>query len=312
MENPSNYRNPKEIKNDFYETNQLLLKLLVHIYKKYHKHNYLSIDPAVGRGCVYKQLFKPKAAYDISKTFLTANNKYTVKDFLQVSLKTDPKNTIVVGNPPFRSCEKRHLYLDFINHASNFCHTVIFIVPLSAMKQKNIQKVYRLSLAEVYFLPDNVQYFTTLNGDIKKVKVCIQVYKKLSLNSFQNEPKSNVHNKDFIGTHLIYKYPRNHFDFFVRRLDSLKNLGKVVTKYPYTDDYLKKHPNTTGWMGIKVLNKEYKKNVLRRFIEMYKNKEIEKYLENTSIGNWNDLNFFEVLKIYYKTIEKPNFKTHYL
>ena len=304
-----NLRNPTQLSNDFYETNSELVKLLLKIYNKYHKTGWISIDPSVGRGVIYKKLHRPKRGYDISKKFLNKSNTYEVMDFLKSNPKTNPATTIVVGNPPFRSKTRRQLYMDFVNHASNFANTVIFIVPMCGMKYKNVTRSTRLSLVNVYIPPKAVQFFENDKGSIKHVNVCIQVYQKSEQPSFKNMSKSIKGEPEFTGTHLIYKYPKGHFDFYVRRLDTPKNIGKVVTKYPYTAAYIKEHPNTTGWFGIRVRDRSKRAYVMKRFVEIYEKGDIYKHISQFNIGNWSDLNFYDVIKLFYAQVEHPNFTT---
>lgn len=311
-----NFRNPKHLSTDFYETNPTLVKLLIKVYKKYHKPGWLSVDPSVGRGVIFGQLNHPKRGLDISSKHLTKTNQYEVSDFLRSRPKaaaSDPTKTIVVGNPPFRSNTRRQLYMDFVNHASTFADTVIFIVPMSALKYKNITRSKALALTHVYYVPKHAQCFENSNGGKVQINVCIQVYQRSSTPSFKLVSKKPTGDKkDFVGTHRIYNYPLGHFDFYVRRLDTPKSIGKVVTKYPYSRAYIKEHPNTTGWFGIRVVDRSKKAIVMRRFVQMYEKGEIYRHISRTSIGNWSDFNFYDVVKIFYGLLEKPNFREYHV
>lgn len=303
----SNLRVPKDVSIDFYQTNPQLVTILIKIYKRFYKPGYTSIDPSVGRGVIFKRLQSPKSGCDITDKFLTNTNNYTVTDFLKTNYNTDPKRTIVVGNPPFRSSKRVQLYVDFVNHASRFANTVIFILPLTAMRKRNILQVHNLSLTHVYHLPSGVQYFETLDGLNRSVGVCIHVYQKTSTPSFAKVSKYSG-DKEFSFTTHLYKHPPNYCDFFVKTLDSPKAVGQISISFPYTKQYLKEHPRANCWLGVKVLTAKRKKTILSRFREMYENHEILDYKHNTSTGNWSHLYVHEIIQIFYKLVDKPNFK----
>lgn len=48
------------------------------------------------------------------------------------------------------------------------------------------------------------------------------------------------------------------------------------------------------WIGIKILNRSRKKQIIKRFNDMYHNKEIYNYLANKSVGNFADLAYYMI------------------
>lgn len=316
----SNFRTANMVSTDFYETNDHLVKHLLRVYNRYHRKGWMSIDPAVGRGVILKNLHHPKKGYDISPKFLNKNNNYTVKNYLKSNPRTNPARTIVIGNPPFRSSTSTHLFVDFINHSAKFANTVIFIVPMTAMKQITLDKVKGFTLTDVWYVPSKHQYFTDDRGDKKRINVCIQVFRKPRAAAARSLPQSDSpgsssrdrSKNDFTATYQLLKYSKNHFDFYVRRLDTLKSLGKVTHKYPYDHKYISEGHVCNGWWGVKVDDPRQKHAVLRRFVGMYENGEVSRFHQNTSIGNWYDLALRDIHKIYYKTAKKSKYKEHHI
>tara|TARA_R110000737_G_scaffold332962_1_gene350223 strand:- start:1239 stop:1787 length:549 start_codon:yes stop_codon:yes gene_type:complete len=171
-------------------------------------------------------------------------------------------------------------------------------------KANNINRVTpTLTLTDVYHVPRGMQKFTNAKGELKHVGVCVQVWKHTGLPSF-SATLDLPQNPEFIIHCRIHNYPLNHFDFYIKTLGSLKQVGKIVTEYPYSssDCVVNK---TTSWVGVKIIC--LNTNVCSRFKSMYESGDYVTKLQNTSSGNYYQINHKELKQMFYQTSPKPNF-----
>ena len=312
------FRRSEAVSTDFYETGPKLVDQFVKVVQKHSPRDSTTgrprvtyIDPSVGKGVIYSKLPSPKLGYDIESRYLTKHNQYTVKDFLKVTPnpKLNRSSTVVATNPPFRSKKSQLLVVDFLNHAAEMSDTVVFIVPLYMNKLNNIQRVTsRLALTDVYYLPKEMQVFENSSGERKKVGVCIQVWKHTGRPSFAPRRHSSPATPSFELKFGIHRYPRSYFDFYVKIIDSLKNVGKISAKYPYSDP---KVTETRSWMGVKIAKCEKRRHVSDRFRTMFDSGEYVRLLQNTSSGNYYQINQTDLMHLFHKSTPRPNFKEHF-
>jgi len=142
------------------------------------------IEPAAGRGDIMNALFRVMRTSDslmaVEIDSLLAKKSGSMQcDFLQwESPIQDRSKNIVVGNPPYRLKGLRYASKAFINHASTFANTIIFIVPASLHRpasqnrvERSLHLIYEESLGIVKFI-------TTGKSSHKEVHVYLQVWQR--------------------------------------------------------------------------------------------------------------------------------------
>jgi len=181
------------------------------------------IEPAAGRGDIMWALFKVMTTKDALMaveldSVLARESGSMQADFLQWKppLRETHKN-VVVGNPPFRVPGIGNAVVAFINHASRFAHTVVFVVPASMHRpatQNRVDRKMHIVQEESF---GNVE-FTCSDKQKKFVHVYLQVWQRKS----ELRP--------------LYKFAEEseHFTLPYRSMDVLRNDVRSET-FPWPD-----------------------------------------------------------------------------
>lgn len=114
------------------------------------------IEPSAGEGAFYDALpRKSRRGVDIDSSLKARYPEYIIGDFLtmdreSLSIPSDvPRGRIVViGNPPFSVAGPfrgglRNPVVEFINHASTFADTIVFIVPPTMNRPAMRDRIHR-------------------------------------------------------------------------------------------------------------------------------------------------------------------------
>lgn len=134
--------------------------------------SYHFIEPSAGSGSFFDLLpLDRRTGIDIEPR----NNEIVKSDFLEWYPNT--QNNICIGNPPFGM--RGHLALKFINHASQFCDFVCFILPQNfnsdgkgscKSRVKNLNLIHSEKIQSTFIYP---------SGKKTNVNVIFQIWSKL-------------------------------------------------------------------------------------------------------------------------------------
>ncbi len=138
------------------------------------------VEPSAGTGAFFK-LLPPERRFGID--IAPKCDEVKPQDFFQFSdFPAHPKNTVIIGNPPFGKRGK--LAMAFFNHAARFADIVAFIVPLTFRKytvHKNLDPSLRY--ISKLILPRDA--FVLDNGNPFSVNTEFQIWTRL-LSEHQN------------------------------------------------------------------------------------------------------------------------------
>jgi predicted RNA methylase len=172
------------------------------------------IEPSCGNGSFYNQIdHNNKIGVDIEPEI----DNVITQDFLTYQIKSEIKNILVVGNPPFG--KQGSLALKFIKKSAEFSNVIAFILPLSFMKDSMKNKIpeyfhlkYEEKLNENSFLLNGVDY---------DVKCCFQIWEKKEFKRKKVKPIKAI---DF-----TYTKDKSIADLAIRRVGVYAGKGFIDT-----------------------------------------------------------------------------------
>lgn len=233
----------------FYTNPKLAKKLISNLNINEYK---VIIEPSAGNGSFSLQM--PNCiAYDISPK----HNSIIEKDFLKLDIETEPKRTLIIGNPPFG--RQSSLAIKFLKKSCFLADTVAFILPRSFKKDSMRDKVplthkcvFEEDLNEIAFMSEWGDYL---------VKCVFQIWKK----SKRLRKKSLIFCTDYfewckIDEAELYiirvggkagKIGRNIEDKSIKSNYFIKHKKMPIEEiYKIFDSIFWKHNNTTGPKSI--------------------------------------------------------------
>lgn len=168
--------------------------------------NAIYLEPSAGAGA-FIDLFSNYVALDIAPE----DERIQKQNYLEY--KTNNKNFIAVGNPPFGKRSK--LAVDFFNKAATMSDVIAFIVPVSFMKwsvQKNLSSNFAL-YNYMYLEPESFSF----NGEPYSIRTIFQIWVK---KDSQYDNGTNLR--------LIKQPPISHEDFEIWQYNATPEAVKYV------------------------------------------------------------------------------------
>ncbi len=175
------------------------------------------VEPSAGTGAFFKKLpSERRLGMDIIPK---CQNVITQDFFTVASLPHDPKDTIIIGNPPFGKRGK--LAIAFFNHSALLAEIVAFIVPVNFRKyivHKQLDK--RMRFIRRMSIPRDAFYLE--NGKTFSVNTEFQIWTRLP--NFHKDMREHqplpIKHQDFQiwqynNTKAALKVFQNSFDFAV-------------------------------------------------------------------------------------------------
>ena len=186
--------------------------------------NSILIEPSAGDGKFldhFKIIFPDHKyqAYDIE-----INHPEVIKqDFLKLT-KSDHRNYVVIGNPPFGHRAK--LAINFVNHATKFADIICFVVPIQFQRwsvQKQINPNYKLIYSSAPLAP---QSFLFQNRSYS-VNCCLQIWIH----------QDHSHFRDWSNLRILKAPPNRHPDFQLWIHNNTKQTLKYFDQAKYQWDF---------------------------------------------------------------------------
>lgn len=168
--------------------------------------NVIYLEPSAGAGA-FIDLFSNYVALDIAPE----DERIQKQNYLEY--KTNNKNFITVGNPPFGNRSK--LAIDFFNKAATMSDVIAFILPVSFMKwsvQKNLSSNFAL-YNYMYLEPESFSF----NGEPYSIRTIFQIWVK---KGSQYDNGTNLR--------LIKQPPISHEDFEIWQYNATPEAVKYV------------------------------------------------------------------------------------
>jgi len=195
----------------FYTKNDVAKNLL---QKTGYQSFDIVIEPSCGNGSFYNQIeHNNKIGIDIDPEI----DNVITQDFLTYQIKSENKNIIVIGNPPFG--KQGSLALKFIKKSAEYSNMIAFILPLSFMKDSIKNKIpeyfhlkYEEKLDKNSFLLNDIDY---------DVKCCFQIWEK------KKNKREKI--KPIKAINFTYTKDKNIADLAIRRVGIYAGKGFLDT-----------------------------------------------------------------------------------
>lgn len=294
----------RKITDDYYSTPQKLVDIFKRVLIKYKMENCLYIDPSMGDGRLLRTFPSDNIiGIDINKKHIKnkSDARYINGDFLKYHPDQNQTRIVVAGNPPFSSPGGKNLCILFLNHALTFAKRVILIMPLSMRKWsvlKGVKKNCRL-ICDVS-VPKECHMFEDMNGKIKKVKVCIQVWD--SNDTRKNKwPVIDNKSSDF-KLFITNKSNSMTPDFFIRRVGTNSNVGMILESSNNFGD----KPSCD--FGVKCTRKN--KNIVMKILtKLHKDKTFEDIVKDRFSTSFPSITKSDIYHIY-NNRSYPRYEDH--
>lgn len=158
----------------------------------------LIIEPSAGSGSFSNILtdLKSKYSYDTEFYDILPEGKNIIKmDYLEYNVKSQYKNILVIGNPPFGNNSK--LAISFINHSANInANTIGFILSKSFKKASMLNKINPYyHIIKIIDLDDNS---FTLNNEEYKVPTSFFLFERKEQKRDKYIPKTKSQHIKFV------------------------------------------------------------------------------------------------------------------
>jgi len=201
----------------------------------------LIIEPSAGNGSFFNQIqFENKIGIDI----FPESDNIIKQDFFTFEPEKQTGNILVIGNPPFGKVSS--IAIKFFNHASNWAHTIAFILPRTFRKtsvQNRLNEYFHLIYDEE--VPVNPCCFTPK----MMVKCCFQIWQKKETKREKVKLETKHKDWDFLQygkkDEAGQPTPPNNADFAIRAYGG--KIGDIKT-----DNLNTLRPKSWHWVKTKI------------------------------------------------------------
>lgn len=230
------------------------------------------IEPAAGSGSFYEFMRPPKIGYDLAPR----HSEIIQGDWFN---QTIPKNSVIIGNPPFGSRNK--LSKAFILYSIPHSRSICFILPMTFRKEST-QKVFPDDwvLVDDYTLPKNS---FLLDGCDYHVPSTFQIWiKNSNLPNLRQSHQIKHQTTDFIftrtnATHFIFgaapnkiikpeNVHSNNRGYYIQ--SNIEDIEKVFKEIPWKDYALSSVNGNVSWYSKQEIVNVYVKEMTEKINDL--------------------------------------------